>query len=168
MFRTSYNFRQDRFGIVYCICRRRNQITISMHLRLWWYTEQIPGETHTRCCATTRSHAWHCQQHLSKKRYHFATFMTKLFDNDNAEKAPTKQSTQEQWFLPLFGVYHPQKPNQIRGYLTLLQHSKGPLWTTNCCQVLTSLTVYWECCFDLERRWLRSYLMCSTCFTASR
>lgn len=50
-----------------------------------------------------------------RKRAHFATFMTKIFDNDHAEEAPTKQSTQEQWFLPLFGVYHPQKPNQIRG-----------------------------------------------------
>lgn len=51
----------------------------------------------------------------SRKSDHFATSMTNIFDNDHAEEAPTKQSTQEQWFLPLFGVYHPQKPNQIRG-----------------------------------------------------
>ena len=49
------------------------------------------------------------------KRDHFEIFMMKLFDNDHAEEAPTIQSNQEQWFLPLFGVYHPQKPNQIRG-----------------------------------------------------
>lgn len=51
--------------------------------------------------------------------------MTKLFDNDHAEEAPTIQSNQEQWFLPLFGVYHPQKPNQIRGVFDSSAKFKG-------------------------------------------
>ncbi|XP_052694839.1 uncharacterized protein LOC128173163 [Crassostrea angulata] len=59
------------------------------------------------------------------KKEHFATFMTKLFDNDHAEKAPTSKSTQEQWFLPLFGVYHPQKPHQIRGVFDSSAKFKG-------------------------------------------
>lgn len=41
-----------------------------------------------------------------RKRDRFATFMTKPFDNDHAEEAP---------IMLLFGVYHSQKPNHIRG-----------------------------------------------------
>ncbi|XP_062610491.1 uncharacterized protein LOC134272258 [Saccostrea cucullata] len=49
------------------------------------------------------------------KRDHFTTFMLKLFDNDHAEEAPQLQRKQKRWYLPLFGVYYPQKPHQIRG-----------------------------------------------------
>ena len=62
---------------------------------------------------------------LQRETMHFEIFMTKLFDNDHAEEAPTIQSNQEQWFLPLFGVYHPQKPNQIRGVFDSSAKFKG-------------------------------------------
>lgn len=45
---------------------------------------------------------------------HFLEFMKKVFENDHAELAPELEEHQERWYLPLFGVYHPQKPNQIR------------------------------------------------------
>lgn len=45
---------------------------------------------------------------------HFLEFMKKVFENDQAELAPELGEHQERWYLPLFGVYHPQKPNQIR------------------------------------------------------
>ena len=44
----------------------------------------------------------------------FFSFMEKLFENKHAEKAPPVHEKQECWYLPFFGVYHPQKPGQIR------------------------------------------------------
>lgn len=40
--------------------------------------------------------------------------MKKVFESDQAELAPELEEHQERWYLPLFGVYHPKKPNQIR------------------------------------------------------
>ena len=54
---------------------------------------------------------------LDKKpetREHFLQFMQKILDNQQAEIAPPLQPKEECWYLPMFGVYHPQKPNQIR------------------------------------------------------
>lgn len=54
---------------------------------------------------------------LDKKhdmREHFIGFMQKMLDNKHAEPAPPLRSEQEHWYLPTFGVYHPQKPGQIR------------------------------------------------------
>lgn len=45
---------------------------------------------------------------------HFVAFMQNIFDRDHAELAPPLQKGQECWYLPIFGVYHPQKPGQIR------------------------------------------------------
>lgn len=36
--------------------------------------------------------------------------MKKMLDNDQAERAPELQEHEERWYLPVFGVYHPQKP----------------------------------------------------------
>lgn len=44
----------------------------------------------------------------------FITFMKKLFENDHAEVALPLEENAECWYLPIFGVYHPQKPGQIR------------------------------------------------------
>ena len=44
----------------------------------------------------------------------FIAFMDKMFRNHHAEVAPQLKSTEERWYLPTFGVYHPQKPDQIR------------------------------------------------------
>ncbi|XP_076849002.1 uncharacterized protein LOC143497110 [Brachyhypopomus gauderio] len=57
------------------------------------------------------------QHTLEKKptmRDHFFAFMQKMFDSDQAEPAPTLKQGEECWYLPIFGVYHPQKPGQIR------------------------------------------------------
>lgn len=54
---------------------------------------------------------------LEKKpemKSHFVTFMQNIFDRDHAEVAPPLREGQECWYLPTFGVYHPQKPDQIR------------------------------------------------------
>lgn len=44
----------------------------------------------------------------------FVAFMEKIIANGHAEIAPPLKEDEECWFLPSFGVYHPQKPNQIR------------------------------------------------------
>lgn len=41
-------------------------------------------------------------------------FMQNNFDNDHAEHAPPRYKEEESWYLPMFGVYHPQKCDQIR------------------------------------------------------
>ncbi len=45
---------------------------------------------------------------------HFVDFMRKIFKNEHAELAPQLQKNEECWYLPMFGVYHPKKPGQIR------------------------------------------------------
>ncbi len=39
--------------------------------------------------------------------------MEKILAKDNAEIAPPLKQHDECWYLPLFGVYHPKKPDQI-------------------------------------------------------
>nr|XP_032806106.1 uncharacterized protein LOC116940390 [Petromyzon marinus] len=45
---------------------------------------------------------------------HFVSFMKNIFDSGHAEAAPPLEEGQECWYLPIFGVYHPKKPDQIR------------------------------------------------------
>ncbi|XP_077538319.1 uncharacterized protein LOC144150835 [Haemaphysalis longicornis] len=45
---------------------------------------------------------------------HFVAFMKELFVNDYAEPVPPLADGKECWYLPLFGVYHPHKPEKIR------------------------------------------------------
>lgn len=40
--------------------------------------------------------------------------MQKIFASGHAEPAPPLSDRQECWYLPIFGVYHPHKPGQIR------------------------------------------------------
>lgn len=47
------------------------------------------------------------------KKQLMVEFMAKLFQNGHAEIAPPL-SGEECWYLPVFGVMHPKKPNQIR------------------------------------------------------
>lgn len=49
-----------------------------------------------------------------EKKADFINFMKKLFENGHAEVAPALQPDKECWYLPFFGVYHPQKPGQVR------------------------------------------------------
>ena len=48
------------------------------------------------------------------KRRHFVDFMQRVLDNGHAEPAPALKPGEECWYLPIFGVYHPRKPDQIR------------------------------------------------------
>ena len=50
-----------------------------------------------------------------KKRDHFVSFMEQILKIGHAEVAPPLSESQECWYLPLFGVYHPKKQDQIRG-----------------------------------------------------
>ncbi|MEE6522950.1 hypothetical protein FKM82_021610 [Ascaphus truei] len=40
--------------------------------------------------------------------------MQKIFLSGHAESAPPLREDEECWYLPSFGIYHPQKPGQIR------------------------------------------------------
>lgn len=54
---------------------------------------------------------------LDKKedmREHFVEFMQRMIDNKRAELAPPCDEDKERWYLPAFGIYHPQKPGKIR------------------------------------------------------
>lgn len=44
----------------------------------------------------------------------FVEFMEAIFHNGHAEVAPPLKQGEECWYLPTFGVFHPQKPNKIR------------------------------------------------------
>ncbi|KAI7789362.1 hypothetical protein IRJ41_022847, partial [Triplophysa rosa] len=50
----------------------------------------------------------------TEMKQHFFTFMGKVFSNNHAEEAPPLMEGEECWYLPLFGVYHPKKPGNIR------------------------------------------------------
>ncbi|XP_060083210.1 uncharacterized protein LOC132562482 [Ylistrum balloti] len=47
-------------------------------------------------------------------RDHAVEFMENLFKNGRAELSPEISTSNERWYLPLFGVYHPMKPDKIR------------------------------------------------------
>ena len=49
-----------------------------------------------------------------KKREHFSEFMQNLLDNKHAEVAPALDEDSESWHLPVFGIYHPKKPDKFR------------------------------------------------------
>ncbi|KAL1252709.1 hypothetical protein QQF64_017402 [Cirrhinus molitorella] len=49
-----------------------------------------------------------------KMKVDFLDFMEKMFKKAHAEVALPLQAGQECWYLPLFGVYHPRKPDRIR------------------------------------------------------
>lgn len=59
-----------------------------------------------------------------KKDLHAQNFMQKIFDHGHAEIAPQISVGSECWYLPLFSVYHPRKPDSIRG-LRLLFQARG-------------------------------------------
>jgi hypothetical protein len=48
------------------------------------------------------------------KKKHFVDFMSKIFKNGHAEEAPALRPNEECWYLPIFGVYHAKKTDQIR------------------------------------------------------
>ena len=48
------------------------------------------------------------------KRDHALDFMQNILERGHAELAPPLKPNEECWFLPIFGIYHPMKPNKIR------------------------------------------------------
>ncbi|KAK3107001.1 hypothetical protein FSP39_004706 [Pinctada imbricata] len=48
------------------------------------------------------------------KMEHAITFMQRIFENGHAELAPPLLPNEECWYLPIFAIYHPRKPSQIR------------------------------------------------------
>eukprot|EP00105_Crassostrea_gigas_P017145 XP_011434807.1 PREDICTED: uncharacterized protein LOC105333498 [Crassostrea gigas] len=48
------------------------------------------------------------------KKEQLSAFMEKMFQRGHAEKAPSRIEGEECWFLPIFGVYHPRKKDQVR------------------------------------------------------
>lgn len=55
----------------------------------------------------------------------FSAFMEKVFQNHHAERATPVHKDDECWYLPIFGVYHPQKPGQIRVVFDSSAHHQG-------------------------------------------
>ncbi|XP_013421679.1 uncharacterized protein LOC106181750 isoform X2 [Lingula anatina] len=51
----------------------------------------------------------------TQKEKDMVEFMGQIIESRAAEEAPKLAPETEFWFLPLFGVYHPRKPNKIRG-----------------------------------------------------
>ncbi|XP_052818526.1 uncharacterized protein LOC128244575 [Mya arenaria] len=86
-----------------------------------FWTAPLPFKDDRPELPNNRAQAWRRVQILdnslknnSVKRQHFVTFMGKVIDSGAAEVAPCAIQ-QECWYLPLFGVYNPKKPGQIRG-----------------------------------------------------
>ena len=49
----------------------------------------------------------------TSKKQHFVSFMHGMLERGHAEIAPPVQEDEEVWYLPVFGVYHPKKKDQI-------------------------------------------------------
>ncbi|GFR64086.1 Gag-pol fusion polyprotein, partial [Elysia marginata] len=68
--------------------------------------------------ALRRAHLLHKSMDKNpQKKDHMVKFMAKLFETGAAERAPPIEEGRSRWYryLPLFGVYHPRKPDKIRG-----------------------------------------------------
>ena len=81
----------------------------------------LPFKSPRRRLPNNRPHALkrlmsltHSFKRKPEMKDHFLSFMDKMFKNGHAELAPPVGEEEEQWYLPLFGVYHPKKPKQIR------------------------------------------------------
>lgn len=60
-----------------------------------------------------------------EKRQHFFTFMEKVFQRCAAKIAHILEERQEVWYLLIFGVYHPKKPDQKHWVFDLSSLYKG-------------------------------------------
>ncbi|KAK3098135.1 hypothetical protein FSP39_016503 [Pinctada imbricata] len=75
-----------------------------------------PNMPNNRDQALKRAQSLHKSlQTDSNKQDHLVEFMDKILRNGVAEVAPPIAENTECWYLPLFGVYHPKKPGNIRG-----------------------------------------------------
>lgn len=62
-----------------------------------------------------------------KTKADFVAFMQNIYNCDQAEWAPLLMEISECWYLSIFGVYHPQKPNKI---WVVFNSSTQHHWTT--------------------------------------
>lgn len=80
------------------------------------FKSQRPRLPNNRSMALDRANRFDaCLKRDHVKQKHFIDFMQKLFDHKHVEVAPSVDKEEEVWYLPVFGVYHPRKPDQIRG-----------------------------------------------------
>ncbi|XP_048734152.2 uncharacterized protein LOC125650167 [Ostrea edulis] len=80
------------------------------------FKEQRPILPNNKVLALKRAHSLDVSLKKNPtKRDHMVTFMKGVIDRGAAEVAPPISEGKECWYLPLFGVYHPKKPDKIRG-----------------------------------------------------
>lgn len=108
--------------------------------------EQAAKHLSSLCCTLE-------QKPNMKKQY--SDFM-QIFEAGQAELAPPLRENQECWYLPTFGIYHPQKPDQIRMVFYSSAKHKG-----------ISLILFLESLFASAKSQLQSQRMCNKCFTVS-
>ncbi|XP_070188491.1 uncharacterized protein [Littorina saxatilis] len=73
-----------------------------------------PIPTCNRSQAVSRAKALEASLKNPVKREHFFQFMEKILKSGSAEEVPQGKAG-HCWYLPLFGVYHPKKPDKLRG-----------------------------------------------------
>ena len=107
----------------------RNEVT---------YLPNSRGEALNRLKSTRRT-----LERKPEMKEHYFALMQKILDNGHAEPVPGSElnTPKPRWYLPHFGVYHPQKPNKIRVVFdSQLKSTEFP--STNCyCLDRTSRTV---------------------------
>ena len=86
-----------------------------------FWTAPLPFKCDVQGIPNNRMQAWRraciLDENLQKnplKKEHFVTFMSKVLDSGAAEVCPTTE-VGDCWYLPLFGVYHSKKADQLRG-----------------------------------------------------
>lgn len=62
---------------------------------------------------------------LDRKSEMKTQFMQRMLDKQQAELAPPHSKDKENWYLPMLGVYHPQKPGRIRVVFDSSAHFNG-------------------------------------------
>lgn len=118
---------------VFQTTRNDNKLTLSMEDKQFLTMERdmhcndkgnwvapLPFRTPRKHLPNNREQALAQLKSLSKlwarkpvMKVHFVDFMDKMLWNNHAELAPPMKEEEECWYLPFFGVYHPQKPGQI-------------------------------------------------------
>ncbi|XP_061191733.1 uncharacterized protein LOC133199970 [Saccostrea echinata] len=80
------------------------------------FKEQRPVLPNNKVLALKRAHSLDVSLKKNPtKRDHMVSFMKGVIGRGAAEVAPPISEGRECWYLPLFGVYHPRKPDKIRG-----------------------------------------------------
>ena len=79
------------------------------------FRQPRPILDNNRALALKRAVSFDRNLHMNEKKgSHVLEFMEKLLDRGYAERAPDLEPDKEVWYIPLFGVYHPKKPESIR------------------------------------------------------